>query len=173
MNKALLSISFLLLSISTWAQTINQANSVIKFDVRNMKMRTVEGTIKGLNGTVKFDPSNAQSGSFNVCADLSTINTENEKRDKHLRTEDFFEVEKYPKMCFVSSSVSKTGSGFLTKGKLTIKDVTKEVEIPFTYTNGTLEGKITVLRYDYNVGTDTGEFMVANEINVTIIAVLN
>lgn len=173
MNKAILSISFLLMSAFAEAQTIDQAASKIKFEVRNMKMRTVEGTISNLSGTVNFDPAVAQNGSFSVCAELSSINTENEKRDKHLKTEDFFEVEKYPNMCFESTSIIKTESGFLTKGKLTIKDVTKEVEVPFTFTNGTLEGKITVLRYNYNVGTDTGEFMVANEINVTILVVLN
>jgi len=127
----------------------------------------------GMKGDIKFDDADLASSSFNVCVDAATVNTDNNARDKHLRNEDFFHVEKYPDICFASTSISQKGSSFVTNGQLTMHGVTKNVSIPFTYSNGTFKGNLKVNRDDYKVGESTGAFMVSKEIELEIIAVTN
>lgn len=155
------------------AQTINSDKSVVNFKVTNMKTKTVEGTFSGMKGTVNFSPENLASSNFDVCIDASTVNTQNEKRDKHLRTADFFDVEKYPTICFKSSSVTKKADQYLLKGTMTMHGITKEVTIPFTLSNNVFKGTLTVKRLDYKVGEGTKEFMVGNDIEIEINAILN
>jgi len=155
-----------LVAITSIAQTINNDKSVVNFKISNMKMKTVKGTFSGMKGTVNFTPNNFASSNFDVCIDASTVNTENKKRDDHLRTADFFDTEKYPTICFKSKSITKNADTYLAKGTLTMHGITKEVEIPFTFSNNVLKGTLTVKRLDYKVGESTGEFMVGNEVEM-------
>lgn len=173
MKRSIFLIASLLVSIVANAQIIDTKNSVVTFGISNMKWKTVEGTFSGMNGTIVFNENNLQNSSFNVCINAATINTENKKRDDHLRNEDFFEVEKYPEICFTSSSIEKTTEGFVTKGSLSMHGVTKPVEISFTYNNNTFIGNLTVNRFDYNVGEDIKTFMVGKEATLEIICKLN
>jgi len=163
----------ILFTMSLQAQTIDTQKSAANFTVKNMKWITVEGNFTGMTGDIKFDEADLANSSFNVCVDAATVNTDNDARDKHLRNEDFFDVEKYSNICFASTSISQKGSGFVTKGQLTMHGVTKEVSIPFTYSNGTFKGNLKISRYDYKVGESTGTFMVSENINLEIIAVTN
>lgn len=150
------------------AQTIDSENSIIRFSVSNMGFRTVKGSFKGLSGTLKFQPDHLSSAKFEVCIKAAAIDTDNQKRDNHLRSADFFEVEKYPSICFVSKEVRVGNTGFVTRGSLTLHGITKEVEIPFSFKNNRLTGTLTLNRLDYNIGEDTGTFMVGNEVNIEI-----
>ena len=165
--------------MSSWqilAQQIDQAQSKISFEVSNMGVRTVEGTITGMTGTVTFDKNDLTNSSFKVSLDVSTINTDNNARDKHLKNEDFFEVNTYPTMSFNSTQIVRDGSSYKAKGYLKIKDIIKEVEIPFSVSESegqtTLTGDITIQRKDYHVGMDTGKFMVGYDIEVKISCVV-
>jgi polyisoprenoid-binding protein YceI len=170
MIKNVFVVTSLLISVlSAGAQVINTEKSVVRFSLSNMKWKTVEGSFKGMQGSVKFNPQELNKARFNVCIDVSTVNTENEKRDEHLKNEDFFEISKYPKICFVSTSVTRSGNDFLVVGKLTVKNVTKTVSIPFTYNKGVLAGNLEIKRLEYNVGEDTGTFMVGDEVSLTIV----
>ncbi len=153
------------------AQSIDAAASSITFKVGNIKVNTVDGSFSGPKGNVAFDPSDPARSKFAVCVDAATVDTGNKKRDKHLRNDDFFDVEKYPAICFTSNSVEKTDKSFLAKGQLTMHGITKEVEIPFTYANRTLTGTFTVKRLDYGVGP-SGTFMAGDEVEITIVCVL-
>ena len=126
-----------------------------------------------MKGVFKFDPNAIEKAKFNICIEASTVHTGNEKRDAHLRDPDFFEVEKYPEICFTSSTVIKTEKGYLTKGKLTIHGVTKEVEIPFTFENNTFVGTISIERLDYKLGEDFGSLKVGKTATVIITCVVN
>lgn len=168
-KNVFLATALLISVLSVRSQVINTEKSVVKFSLSNMKWKTVEGTFKGMQGSVKFNPQELNKASFNVCIDVSTVNTENEKRDEHLKNEDFFEINKYPKICFVSTSVTRSGNNFLAVGKLIIKNVSKTVSIPFTYSNGVLTGNLEIKRLEFNVGEDTGTFMVGDEVSLTII----
>ena len=167
---AVVALSF---AVSLQAQTINTQKSAANFTIKNMKWVTVEGNFTGMKGDVKFDEADLANSSFNVCVDATTVNTDNKARDKHLRNEDFFHVEKYPDICFVSTSISQKGSKFVTDGQLTMHGVTKNVSIPFTYSNGEFKGQLKISRYDYKVGESTGTFMVGEAVNLEIIAVTN
>lgn len=172
--KNILLVSMLLLSSVSFGQTIDKAESKIHFEVGSLWVRTVEGTISGFEGTVKFDPANLAASSMNVTAKVATIKTDSDKRDDHLRTADFFDVAKYPTMRFQSTKVEKlVKGGYKLTGKLTIKDVTRDVSFPFTVepaANGgqLLRGELEINRMDYNVGVDQSSFSVSNDIEVKI-----
>ncbi len=173
LKKGLMAAIAVFFAMSLQAQTIDTQQSAANFTVKNMRWIEVEGNFTGMKGDIKFDEADLANSSFNVCVDAASVNTDNNARDKHLRNEDFFHVDKYPTICFVSTSISQKGSGFVTKGQLTMHGVTKDVNIPFTYSNGTFKGNLKISRYDYKVGESTGTFMVSEDINLEIIAVTN
>lgn len=162
-----------LLSVSSFAQTINNSKSVVNFEIGNLGFNTVEGTFKKMTGEIKFDPADLSSASLDVCVDASTVDTKSKKRDDHLKNEDFFHIEKYANICFKSESVVKKGDEYVAKGKLTMHGVTKQVEILFTYSAKTFTGSLTVNRYDYKIGAQTSKFMVSEEAVIEIICAIN
>jgi polyisoprenoid-binding protein YceI len=131
--------------------------SEIGFKIRNFGVN-VSGNFKGLQGEIIFYPDSLSASHFDVMIDVKTINTGINQRDNHLRSEDYFEVAKYPNIHFVSTQVTTSTNKeyFFVFGKLTIKDVTKEISFPFKATpkeNDMLfEGEFTLNRRDYNVG---------------------
>jgi len=151
------------------AQEINKKESSVVFKAVNMEINTVKGVIKGFSGTINFSPDNLSNAKISVCIDAKTINTGNDKRDEHLRSADFFEVEKYPKICFTSTKIIKKEENYLAKGTLTMHGVSKEVKVPLIYKDNSLSGKITLQRLDFKIGEDTGGFMVSKEIEVYIL----
>ena len=168
----LLSFAMISFSHSVHGQSIDSENSIVSFSVSNMGFNTVKGTFKGMKGTVNFDLDNLSTSSFEVCIDASTIHTGNTKRDKHLKNEDFFEVDKYPSICFKSTQVTKTNSGYQAIGILSMHGISKRVEIPFTYNNNEFVGQFKLNRFDYKVGEGTGKFMVGKEIEIKIVSVV-
>ncbi|KXX68379.1 YceI family protein [Flammeovirga sp. SJP92] len=175
MNKITLILltSFCLFISKGYAQEINTSASKIDFTISNFKVNSVEGFFNGMSGSIQFDENDLSSSEFNVCIDASTVNTDNEKRDDHLKNEDFFDVEKYPKICFTSDEVVKNGNKYITKGNLTLHGVTKEVSIPFVKNGSNLEGKLEIKRLDYDLGKGTGTFTVGDEVEIKITCVLN
>ncbi|MBQ0788688.1 MAG: YceI family protein [Oceanihabitans sp.] len=160
-------------STSKAQQTINKEKSKINFHITGGGIFKVKGTFTGMQGDFNLDTSDLQNANFSICVDAATVNTKNNKRDTHLRTPDFFDVEKYPNICFESSTVTKTSNGYKTTGNLTIHGVTKEIEIPFTFSNNTFVGDLVINRFTYNIGTDFGTMRVGTEATVTITCVLN
>ena len=173
MKKIGLVIGFVL-ALSGWinAQTINTQKSIVNFEVGNMKVKIVEGSFGGMKGDLVFDLKNLQSSHFKVCIDAASVNTGNEKRDNHLRNEDFFHVEKFPEICFTSTHISKTSKGYVAKGKLDMHGVTKNVEIPFIYIDHKFIGQLNVNRYDYKVGEGINTMMVGEDVSLEIVCVL-
>jgi len=166
-------IACVLIGSQIFGQGIVQSESRIEFEVGSLWVRTVTGTISGFEGIVKFDPDNLSATQMNVTANVATIKTDNADRDTHLRTADFFEVDRYPTMRFQATKVEKLTSGrYRATGKLTIKDVTKEVSFPFSVNGKTLNGEINIKRLDYNVGVDQSAFSVSHDIKLKIICVL-
>lgn len=167
---------FILLGMSVQAQQIDVENSIVNFSLSNMGFRTVDGTIKGMKGNVKFDKNDLSNTSFETSVDVNTIDTESKKRDEHLKKDDFFDVANYAVMQFKSESITAKDGQFVTKGNLTIRDITKMVEIPFSVEEEsgktTLKGKLVINRKDYNVGESYGNFMVGEEVEIEIVCVL-
>lgn len=171
------SVTLFLISLCIWAsshaQTIDSGKSSVSFEVSNMAFKTVSGSFSGMKGKIKFDPKSISSSSFEVCIDAASVNTENKKRDDHLRNEDFFEVDRFPTICFRSKEIKKEEEGFRTRGVLTIHGVTREVVIPFSFSKGELVGQLTIDRNDFGVGDGYGSFMVGNEVHIMIKCVLD
>ena len=114
----------------TW--TIDPSHSEVGFAVRHLMVSKVKGTFETFEGTITIaeDPL---ASSVTASVDLSSINTRDANRDGHLRSADFFEVETYPTMTFTSTSVTPDGDDYKVVGDLTIKGVTKPVELELEF----------------------------------------
>jgi polyisoprenoid-binding protein YceI len=160
----------------------DKSHTSVGFQVTHMVITKVNGHFNDYEVQFTFDPKNLEN--FNVEANIkvASVNTENEKRDEHLRSADFFDTEKYPDMVFKSTKAVKTEDGYKAIGTLTIKDVTKEVELPFTLTGPVkgpwgntrygIEAKTTINRKDFNVlwnkTMDAGGLVVSDEVDIII-----
>lgn len=169
LNRRLLKITLLILMLSGINTfVIGQNTSTVTFEVKNMKVKKVTGTFSGLSGEVIFDSSNLSNSHFYVCIEASTVDTGSEKRDAHLRKEDFFHVDKFKTICFESNSIVKKEDQLIAKGSLSMLDSAKDIEIPFSLEGNMLQGTIRLNRLDYGLGKDTNNFMVSNEVLITI-----
>ena len=154
-------MAILWLSLTGFAQSYNPVDngSSVKFRIKNFGFN-VTGTLSGLKGSIKFDPASLTSSSFDVSIDVNSINTGIDSRDNHLRKTEYLDVKNYPRIKFVSTKItpsSKNGTLFVF-GKLTIKNVTREISFPFTATsqnNGYIfKGEFKINRRDFGVGGD-------------------
>jgi polyisoprenoid-binding protein YceI len=152
---------------------INANESYTDFAARSA-FGKVHGKIPGVNGEIVFSESDLKNSHFDTTIEPAKLNTNNGKRDKHLRSADFLDVEKYPQIKFVSKKIEKTGDGYQVTGNLTLKDVTKEIVFPFTFENqgnkGIFRGSFTINRRDYNVGGKTK--LAGDAINLDIVTVV-
>ena len=120
---------------------MDASHSVIGFSIRHNELALVNGRFKNFTGTIHFDDKDVTKSSVEFTAKVESIDTGVEGRDKHLRTADFFEVEKYPDMTFKSTRVERKGKNYLLYGDLTLKGVTKPVTLPFTLTGAIKDGR--------------------------------
>src|SRR5919206_2391621 len=164
--KKLVSLAVVaLLSTALFAQTkwnVDPVHSSVKFNVSHLVISEVEGTFKVYNGSLLAPQPDFNNAAVDFAVDVNSINTDNEMRDKHLKSDDFFNSEKFPKMTFKSTSFKKVaGNKYALMGNLTIRNVTKPVKFDVVY-GGTVKdayGNIksgfkasTVInRYDYNL----------------------
>jgi polyisoprenoid-binding protein YceI len=128
--------------------TINSEKSLIEF---NYISEGAIGTINGVSGKINFNLSNLSSSSFEGKANISSINTSNKTRDKHLNAPDYFDTGAYPEIIFKSDSISSNNENYLLYGKLTIKDISKSETISFNYEDGKFNGKSVIFSNDYNI----------------------
>jgi len=169
-------------SFSQVKWNIDNSHSSIIFRVKHMVISEVSGYFKEFSGGLdskKVDDFSDAKVNFTI--KTGTVTTDNEKRDEHLRSDDFFNAAKFPEIKFVSKSFKKTGKGkFLLTGDLTMRDVTKEVKLEVIYNGNVndpwgntragfkLTGKLN--RQDYGLkfsqALGTGEAVVGNEVKI-------
>ena len=117
--------------------TIDRSHSVLGFTAKHFMVTTVRGEFKDFEGTLEVDGDDYNTLKAEVVIKTASVTTNTDQRDAHLRSADFFDVEKYPEMRFVSTGVEKKGAdSYVLKGDLTIKDVTRPIEL-----NATVEGR--------------------------------
>lgn len=110
---------------------IDRAHSAITFTVNHF-FTPVDGTFDDYDADIVFDPENLDASRLNVTIPVESINTKNDRRDGHLQSDDFFNAEEWPNIRFVSNTIEQTGDNqFVAKGELTIRDVTRDFELPF------------------------------------------
>jgi polyisoprenoid-binding protein YceI len=173
---AMLATSSLALAADTY--TIDGAHSSANFAVKHMGISTVRGRFTDVSGTVLFDAQAPEKSSVLAVIKSASITTDNATRDKHLNTPDFFDTAKYPVIRFQSTSIRKeSGDKYIAVGNLTIRDVTKQVEIPFTLAQGKgakgeprlgAEGSLTISRFDYNVSYDPTGMGVSKDVKIDL-----
>ncbi|MDR9364775.1 MAG: YceI family protein [Balneolaceae bacterium] len=161
---------------------IDTAHSNINFTITHF-FTPVDGSFEEYSSEINFDPSDLENSSINVTIPVSSINTENERRDNHLKSEDFFNASEWPNIQFESNEIEQTGDNqFVAHGELTIRDVTREFELPFellgVMDHPMQEGKkvagITASaqlnRTDYGVGVGdwAATAVVGDEVNIQL-----
>lgn len=161
---------------------IDTVHSFIGFTVRHMAVASARGEFKEYTATLMVDESDLSDSSIVLTIDASSIDTDNQRRDDHLRSADFLEVETYPEIVFESKRIEKASDGnYRTTGDLTIHGVTREVvlevqvagpiEDPWGNHRIGIEGGVTIDRQDYDVKfsnkMETGELIVADEVRIS------
>lgn len=135
MNKVLIGLIGLSMGIAVHAETftVDTGHAEIGFSVKHMMVSNTKGSFTSFSGTVDYDMASQTLISGEGSIEVASIDTNNKGRDDHLKNEDFFNVMKFPKMTFKSTSVKKTGDNtFEVSGKLNVLGVDREVVLPVT-----------------------------------------
>lgn len=152
MKNIFAAIALLIVSTTAFSQTKSISNAKVSFEIKNLGIKT-GGTVGGVQGTLAFDPAALATSKIEATADVNTINTDNDMRDEHLKKEDYFDVQKYPKISLSSVSFKKTsGNSFTGQFNITLKGKTKLIEVPFIYADNLFKGRFKINRRDFAIG---------------------
>jgi polyisoprenoid-binding protein YceI len=181
-------IIFLLLIIPQFAFSadwkFDQPHTTIEFKIRHLMVSWVKGVFTDFDGTVTIDEDDISKSSVNITIATDSIDTNNQKRDDHLRSPDFFDAAKFPSMTFVSKKVvAADGAPTKVIGDLTIRDVTREVELnveefsqpikgPWGNTRRGASATAVINRSDYgltwNKALEAGGVVVGDEVRISL-----
>ena len=180
----LLAATALLLALPTFAADtfqIDPVHSNVGFRVTHLLVTKVNGKFSKTAGTIVLDPADITKSSVNVTIDAASINTDNDARDNHLRTPDFFDAAKFPTITFKSTSVKEVAKGELeVTGTFTLKGVSKTIVVPVknwvTAPNpmkpggalAGLEANLKINREDFNVGISKFDAVVSKDVEINI-----
>ena len=150
------------------AYKIDPVHSEASFKIRHLLAKS-SGRFTKFDGTIKVDAANISKSSVEVSIEAASINTDNADRDKHLKSPDFFDVEKFPTITFTSTSVKEVAKGKLeVTGDFTLHGVTKRITFPITNAGsqpgmkpgtvvaGFVDGAVTINRNDYGIKAYSG-----------------
>lgn len=161
---------------------IDKAHTNVRFSVSHLVVSDVDGSFKSFDGSMTSTKPDFSDATINFSADVSSVSTDNEQRDKHLQSDDFFNAAKFPQIKFASKSFQLLGSNkYALTGDLTIRDITKTVSFDVTYggtvtamgaTHAGFKAKTTINRFDYNLkwsaATEAGGLVVGKDVEITL-----
>ena len=164
----------------TWV--VDKPHTNVKFSVAHLVISDVDGNFKSFDGTMESSKADFSDAKITFTADVSSINTDNEMRDNHLKSDEFFNAAKFPQMKFVSTSFTPLGDNkYKLVGNLTIRDVTKSVTFDVKYggtvaamggTHAGFKATTTIDRFDYNLKwsktTEAGGMVAGKDVEITI-----
>lgn len=182
MKKLLLLLVAFTAGISAFAQNtwkVDPMHSFINFSVKHMGISFVDGSFKKFDGTVSAAKADLTDARINFTVDVNSINTGVEMRDNHLKTDDFFNAATFPEMKFESTGFKKlSGDKYELTGKLTIRDITKDVKFAVVYggtakdqqgnTKAGFQASTTINRTDYNIKYDPSGAGIAKDIAIRL-----
>ncbi|UCD93720.1 MAG: polyisoprenoid-binding protein [Candidatus Zixiibacteriota bacterium] len=162
--------------------TLDAAHSYLGFSVRHLVIANVKGHFSDFSMDLTFDENDMTKSSVQVAIKVAGIDTDNQKRDDHLRSADFFDVEKYPEMTFTSTKIEKTEDGYVMHGNLTMHGTTKEIAVSIDFLGKTVgpggkerigfEGYAKVDRRDFGMTwsktIETGGLVVGHEVKIEL-----
>lgn len=186
MKKTFLFLSIAFLSLQATAQNttwkVDPAHSSVNFTIKHMGINLIPGYFEKFDGVLRSDQKDFSDAKVDFTVQTTSINTHVEMRDNHLRTADFFEVEKFPEMRFTSTKMVKAGKDYKLHGNLTIKDVTKPVVFDVMYGGSAKDQKggekvgfmatTTINRLDYHINYDPSGQGVAKDVEIKILTEL-
>ncbi len=148
--------------------------SKVHFIIKNLGINT-GGDLSNLEGKIVINEKNINKSYADVTVKVETIDTDNERRDKHLRSADYFDIEKYPTIRIVSTSISKDDkSGYLFNGNIIIKGITKTISFPFAVLKNAegflLTGNFSINRLDFGVGGNSATMSDTVKVELSIFA---
>ena len=161
---------------------IDKTHSEVTFQVRHL-LTKVRGRFTDFSGKIEFNQAEPEQSSVLFTINTASVDTGTPDRDAHLRTDDFFSVDKHPTITFVSTRVTKrSDEHYDVTGKFTIRDVTREITLPVTYlgeakdpwgnARAGFESEITINRKDFglawNAALETGGFLVGDEVKISV-----
>lgn len=167
--------------MSNWI--VDTSHTSVGFSVKHMVVSKVRGRFTGVEGTIEGNPEDLSGAKINFKIDVSTIHTNSDDRDNHLRSGDFFDAEQYPNLTFASTDiVKKSDTKYDVTGDMTVKDVTKKVTFEAEYEGSgknpwgvdvaafEVEGKISRNEFGltWNQALETGGVLVGDDITITI-----
>ncbi|MET0342530.1 MAG: YceI family protein [Polyangiales bacterium] len=169
------------------AWTLDPVHSAVEFSVPHLMVSEVEGRFKTWTGKALLDEKDLTKSQVEFSADVASVDTGDAKRDEHLKSPEFFDAAKFPKLSFASTKITKAGKGYKLKGNLTIHGVTKEVTLDATVSNPVKNpwgkevrgAKITgkVKRGDYglswNKTLDQGGVLIGDDVTIEVKLELN
>jgi polyisoprenoid-binding protein YceI len=166
---------------TTW--NLDPAHSAAEFKVKHMMISYVRGKFSGISGVLHRYEADHTRSTLDISIDVSTVNTHDAQRDGHLKSPDFFHVEKFPAMTFKSTHIAHKGDGYAVTGDLTIRDVTRPVTLtveevsepakdPWGNTRIGLTASAKLNRKDFgltwNSALETGGVMVGEDVTITL-----
>jgi len=185
-----ITLALVITSVSIFAQTawkLDKAHSAVTFTVKHMVISDVSGSFKDFTLNLVSDKEDFSDAKVESVIKVASISTDNEYRDKHLKSDDFFNAEKFPEIRFISTSFEKMGENrYKITGNLTLRDVTKEVTFDAVL-NGTLKtghgllsawkATTVINRFDYNLQwnktIESGGLIVGQDVAITLNLELN
>lgn len=168
------------MATSRW--NIDTTHSSVQFTIRHLVISKVRGAFKTWQGVIDFDPEDAGASKVAARIEAASIDTREAKRDDHLRSADFFDVEKFPELTFDSKKVDKDGDKLRITGDLTIHGVTRSVELdaefggigkdPWGNERIAFEARTSVNRKDFGLGwnqvLEAGGVLVGEQVEITL-----
>jgi len=186
MKKTILYVALAILNVSLFAQakwTVDNVHSTVRFSVSHLVVSEVEGTFKTYSGTITSAKPDFTDAVIEFSIDVKSINTENEMRDNHLKSADFFDAEKFPQATFKSTQLKLiSGNKYALYGNLTIHGITKAVTFDVTFGGTTGDGygntkagfkaSTTINRFEYDLKwnklTEAGGASVGQDVTITV-----
>jgi polyisoprenoid-binding protein YceI len=162
------------------AWKLDTAHALVEFSVKHMMIATIRGRFTKFDGTVMADADNPLNASVEGWVDVASIDTHDSNRDAHLRSPDFFDVEKFPRMTFRSKRIERHGEEYNVTGDMTIRDVTREVTFkvtdeghakdPWGNQRWGVSATANINRRDFglnwNVTLETGGWLVGDQVKI-------
>lgn len=181
MKKIVFAIFFLLSGAMVFGQTwsLDHSHAKLGFSVTHLLVSNVEGSFKSFNATITSSRDDFSDATIKMTADVNSIDTDNDQRDQHLKSPDFFDATNHSTLIFISNALAKISEKkYKLMGDLTLHGVTKRVELDVTF-NGTAEHPYTkktiagftvsgvLKRSDFNIGNATPGAIVSDEVAIS------